>query len=724
MAMTTPDKPKGRLARAWAELTSDISKARFPGPGGVGFVGEFPDIATYNYDYLESFYKTNPWVNRSVKAITDAVAALPLRLYRETHKADGTTVREEVFEHEALTLLDRPNPFQSQSALMRGLVSNRVLSGESWMFTDDGTAGRGDRPGKPIQLRSLRSMTIAPIPDKINLIRAYRYQGESGGTAMIAPHYIAGVVSWNPESDYRGLPPMEAAKRPALLEYYMQAHNTRFFQKGGYVGLYVHSPNPFSPETRAAFEATMRKRFQGVNSEGGIPILDNGAEFKNAIENAKDGDFISLDSMAREQVLAVFGVPPVACGILQDASYANAWQQMKMFYQLTVAPLCDELSDGLNHGWLYVFWPEDRGLYLQFDLSSVQWLGDDALTQAQVNASDVRSGIRLVNEVRAEKDLPPYEGGDDPPASVTGFGFGLSGGNGKGIQRSGVDWISKSTFDLRRARQKEVDRRVESDVPLMSRLMIGYWTGQEHRIIEALKTFETKSGHVSNGTVESILATGQMPQALTIRKIDSADLQQVFDYEYESALLRKEAEALIGKIVARAGKQDLIDIGSDVVFNVQDPRVTAFVSNKAFHMARDVSATTQMVIHDILIDATLDNATVDQIATRIRSVFEDFERYRALRVARTEMGGAHNGAAMEAYDQGGIEMKGWASVIDDATRESHVEMDGVEIPLRDDFQMSTGALLQAPGVPGAGGADAGDVVNCRCALYAVSSAGN
>ena len=273
-------------------------------------------------------------------------------------------------------------------------------------------------------------MTIAPIPDKINLIKGYRYQGESGATTTIEPHYIAGVKSWNPESDYRGLPPMEVARRPALLEYYMQAHNTRFFQKGGYVGLYVHSPNPFSPETRAAFEATMRKRFQGVNSEGGIPILDNGAEFKNAIENAKDGDFIALDSMAREQVLATLGTMPVVCGILEDASYANAWQQMKMFYNLTVAPLCDELSDGLNHGWLYVFWPKDTGLYLQFDLSGVQWLGDDALTQAQVNASDVRVGIKTINEVRAEKDLAPVPYGDDTPPSVSGFGFGLSGGSG------------------------------------------------------------------------------------------------------------------------------------------------------------------------------------------------------------------------------------------------------------------------------------------------------
>lgn len=718
MATTAQTKSRGRLRRAWDEL---VSKARIPGPGGVGFAGEFPDIATYNYDYLESFYKTNPWVNRAVKAISESIAALPLRLYREKRAKSGKIEREEVFDHEALALLDRPNPMQSQSELIRALVSNRALSGESWLYTDDGTAGQGDRPGTPIQLRSMRSMTIAPIPGKIELIKGYRYQGESGGTTVIRPHYIAGLRSWNPESDYRGLPPMEVAKRPALLQWYMTAHNTRFFQKGGYVGLYLTSPNVINKESRDSIEATLNKRYSGVDSRGGIPVVDNGAEFKNAIENAKDGDFINLDALAREQVLAVYGTPPVACGILDDASYANAWQQMKMFYQLTVAPLCDELTDALNHSWLYVFWPDEKGLYLQFDLSGVQWLGDDALTQSQVNASDVRVGIKTINEVRREKDLPPVDYGDDPPASVSGFGLGLglSGGKESDIRRSGVDWVSKSTFDLRRARQKEVDRRIQSDVPLMSKFMIGYWTGQEARIIEALNKYGSKSGHIPTGTVEAIIETGMLPQVATVRKIDSGDLQGIFDYEYEAELLRKSAAPLIEKVVARVAKQSLIDIGSDVVFNVQDPRVTVFLANKTFQMARDVNAYTQHVIHEILIDATLDNSTVDQVASRIRSSFEEFERYRALRVARTEMAAAHNGGAIEAYDQGGVAGKGWASVIDDVTRESHIELDGMEIPLRDDFVTDDGHHLQAPGIGGAG-SDVGDVVNCRCAVYAVA----
>lgn len=712
--MAATIQTQGRLKRVWDALF----KAYLPGPGGVGFVGEFPDIATYNYNYLESFYKTNPWVNRAVKAIAEAIAALPLRLYKETRSSGGEIEREEIFDHEALVLLEHPNPMQSQSDLIRGLVANRALSGESWLFTDDGTAGQGLKPGTPIQLRSMRSMTIAPIPDKLNLIKGYRYQGESGGTATILPHYIAGVKSWNPESDYRGLPPMEVAKRPALLQWYMTAHNTRFFQKGGYVGLYVTSAGAMQKDTRAAFEATMKKRFQGVQSEGGIPILDGGAEFKNAIESAKDGDFINLDRMAREQVLAVYGVPPVACGILEDASYANAWQQMKMFYQLTVAPLCDELSDALNHGWLNVFWPSEEGLYLQFDLSSVQWLGDDALTQMQVNTGYVRSGILTINDVREEMDREPVDYGDDPPPSMSGFGFGLSGGSDADLRKSAVDWVSKAGYDLRRARQKEVDRRIEADVPLLSRFMIGYWTGEEARIIEALGKFGNKSGRVSDGTIDAIVETGRMPQVATIRKIDSADLPLIFDYEYEEAVLRKSVTPLIEKIVARAAKQSLLDIESDVVFNAQDPRVTSFLANKVFRMSRDVSTATQNMIHEILIDATLDNSTVDQIASRIRSTFEDFERYRALRVARTEMAGAHNGAALEAYDQSGIEMKGWASVIDDVTRESHIELDGMEIPLRDDFITSAGHHLQSPGVGGAG-ADAGDVANCRCAVYAV-----
>ena len=61
-------------------------------------------------------------------------------------------------------------------------------------------------------------------------------------------------------------------------------------------------------------------------------------------------------------------------------------------------------------------------------------------------------------------------------------------------------------------------------------------------------------------------------------------------------------------------------------------------------------------------------------------------------------------------------MKEWISVQDDRTRDAHLLMDGVVIPIEDKFEVpatsqSEGAFMD---YPGDASAPAGLVVNCRC----------
>lgn len=63
-------------------------------------------------------------------------------------------------------------------------------------------------------------------------------------------------------------------------------------------------------------------------------------------------------------------------------------------------------------------------------------------------------------------------------------------------------------------------------------------------------------------------------------------------------------------------------------------------------------------------------------------------------------------------------MKEWISVQDDRTRDAHLVMDGVVIPIEDKFEVpatsqSEGAFMD---YPGDASAPAGQVVNCRCVV--------
>lgn len=85
----------------------------------------------------------------------------------------------------------------------------------------------------------------------------------------------------------------------------------------------------------------------------------------------------------------------------------------------------------------------------------------------------------------------------------------------------------------------------------------------------------------------------------------------------------------------------------------------------------------------------------------------------AERIARTEVTGAANEAALNAADQSGVvQQKQWLATPDERTRESHADADGQIVDLGDQFEVGDSAL-DFPGDPGG---DAGETINCRCTM--------
>ena len=73
-------------------------------------------------------------------------------------------------------------------------------------------------------------------------------------------------------------------------------------------------------------------------------------------------------------------------------------------------------------------------------------------------------------------------------------------------------------------------------------------------------------------------------------------------------------------------------------------------------------------------------------------------------------------APRSLYKAEGVQMKEWISTLDDRTRDAHLVMDGVVIPINDKFEVpatsqSEGAWMDYAGDPTA---PVGQVANCRC----------
>ena len=104
---------------------------------------------------------------------------------------------------------------------------------------------------------------------------------------------------------------------------------------------------------------------------------------------------------------------------------------------------------------------------------------------------------------------------------------------------------------------------------------------------------------------------------------------------------------------------------------------------------------------------------IEKIARNISTAQGKMDLWKALRIARTEVVNASNeGVKIGASELPGNKQKVWISTFDDRSRDDHMAMDGVKVPMNEMFTLPSGSQLEYPGDSANGAAE--DIINCRC----------
>jgi len=145
--------------------------------------------------------------------------------------------------------------------------------------------------------------------------------------------------------------------------------------------------------------------------------------------------------------------------------------------------------------------------------------------------------------------------------------------------------------------------------------------------------------------------------------------------------------------------------------------MSLFYQTEAADRVQGVTDTTRDRIQQLLDESQ--SLPISERATYIETQLDspDFNRNRALVIARTETTTAANKGAFLGADDSDYETgKGWVPIMDMNTRPDHADMDG-SLPIAMDEAFEVGSLLMQ--YPGDMSAPAREVVNCRCALVIV-----
>lgn len=144
--------------------------------------------------------------------------------------------------------------------------------------------------------------------------------------------------------------------------------------------------------------------------------------------------------------------------------------------------------------------------------------------------------------------------------------------------------------------------------------------------------------------------------------------------------------------------------------------INSFVRSRLGEKIKRINETTQKLFREVTKEVCSlginEGWGYEKITDKIQSELNIAERYRAERIARTEVVGASNEGSYAGAKETGLDlMKEWIAYIDDRTRESHAQpIEPVE--MNEKFDVG-GAELEYPGDPNG---PPEEVINCRCTI--------
>ena len=380
----------------------------WPSSGQVALSGG--EWATY-----EVLYRTQPYIRAAVNRLATGIGRIPLPAYTDTTNDGGLVSRERLRVGPLFDLLRTPWPGRTASHLKQAFMKNALIHGFSIFVKYRGGSARNAQNPVIYLLPSSSSRWYVPIwaYDSLDQPTVYMHRSWDGTEA---PFYPEDLVIFSPYTTRRqGLAesPMEALRRMLLAEDSAQRATIAAFEHGMRPSGALSYTGAMKPDAMRRTREDIDKVYGGVDNYFKYLILDNGAKYEAIDSVVVDPAMLDLRRFNREEVAAVYNIPPPAIAVLDEQKYANIREQHLMEYQDTFQPWTTLLEETLQ---VQLIDPEVdfAGAYVEFNFREV--LRGDPIRETETLVKAAGRPVMTLNEARGTQNLRPFTAEEDPTA--------------------------------------------------------------------------------------------------------------------------------------------------------------------------------------------------------------------------------------------------------------------------------------------------------------------
>jgi HK97 family phage portal protein len=360
-------------------------------------------VAKYN---LRESYRLVTWVYACINVIAESISGVPLKFY--DGPPEDTEKKEVPKKHPVNQLFSPPKPME-------------ILTREDYVKNVFINLGNFGEIFSPLEMK-------AGIPENIDIVNPYQFEamrrenndlyawkytrigrdGKQMAPITLADGQVLQFKYYDPFNRVRGLTPLAAGRLPLEQEVNMSVWNAGFFQGG------IRNPVVIllkqllgTGASRKNFLDQIQRDYTGFVKGHGPLVLEGGADAKPLMQSLKDLDFIEGKNLTREEICALFGVPPALVGIFRYANYANSREQIRLFWLNTLVPKMRLFRNVIQVSLLDKYWND---IYVDFDWSKVDALGVDPVQKATMHNLDTSAANNLYNMGYTKEEIALYMG--------------------------------------------------------------------------------------------------------------------------------------------------------------------------------------------------------------------------------------------------------------------------------------------------------------------------
>jgi HK97 family phage portal protein len=461
-----------------------------------------------------------------------------------------------------------------------------------------------------------------------------------------------------------------------------------------------------------------------VADDGDGPVGDS-IDVKVLGLSAKDARLIEQRRDIMQEIAIALGTPWSKL----DASgrtFDNAEQEDHDWWENTILPDLIDLQDDINMQLA----PRLGDEVVWFDLRHVRALQRriKPITQTVGAPSLVQAQLMKINEARADYGLEPIEDGDrmmtaeeimalsgQTPAPAT---RAIEPGEERGASDAPGNTHPDERGELLTPPASEAPETRIADPEAIEQRRVKIWKATD-AVVSALEgRWERAWRKMFNRQADAVVARltgkrGRQAFGETRDAADPVDVEAIFTRQFWV----EEANGLALDLYEETSAAGLsrLAMSFGVSFDISARWVQDFIEARANQLAGQVTATTYDAIQAELVAGVAGGESIDDLATRIRSVFAQASKTRATVIARTEVISAYNGSAVmgaSTMPADVVAAQEWIATRDGRTRSAHAEADGQTVAIGTPFNVM-GDQLAYPGDP-AGRSQ--NTVQCRCAV--------